>query len=620
MPSRSSGLESENLSEFHTAPRLLVELPSRRKVFFSNLFDLLLRRRAPAVDVSSYAAEFWPDVFVASGVRWSRFFESVALHVLAIACVVSLFRLFQGIEQHRNPALEIHDKVVYYSASEFLPPIDTGSEPEKAETTRPPQKPDPLPAKQKIISLPPNRDNSEQTIIASPEIKLKQHVNLPNIVAVNQAPLPVPTAVATREISQLQVPLSPNAIIAPPPDPVQRDLSRANMADFQAKVVAPQPSVDPSKMPSRRIDLASSVVQPPPAVDAAKLNQRRIELGNPAIVPPPPTIDQAKLNPRQLTMPNAGVVQPPPAIENARQPAGGAAARQLAALGGAAMPVPPPPSPSLQPGMTSSAAANQMLALSVNPADVKGPIEVPHGSRSGEFAVGPEGKAGATGAPEIKGGGSAKPSATGASSTRNASLPPGIVVAPPPASPQASSAIAGTPSAAKPTNQPSLLAMARLSPMPDISHRPNPGASVADPPKIEEDKVFAGKKSYSMVLNMPNLTSAGGSWVIHFAQLNEDDHDKTDISAPVATVKVDPAYPASLRRELIEGTVVLYAVIRKDGTVSDVRVLRSVQNQLDESARNALLHWHFSPGTKSGSAVDLEAVVQVPFKVRALPF
>jgi TonB family protein len=618
MPSRSSVLESENLSELPPAPRLLVELPSRRQVFFNNLFDLLLRRRPQVIEVSSSPSAFWPDVFVASGVRWSRFFESIAMHVLAIACVVSLFGLFQGIEQQRNPALEIHDKVVYYSASEFLPAIDTGSEQPKPETIRPPRKADPLPAKQKIISLPPNHDNTEQTIIAAPEIKLKQHVNLPNIVAVNQAPLPVPTAVATRDISRLQVPLSPNAIIAPPPDPVQRDFSRANMADFQAKVIAPQPSVDPSKMPSRRIDMATSVVQPPLSIDPTKFNQRRLELGNPAIVPPPPIIDQARLNPRQLTMPNAGVVQPPPAIENARQPAGGAAARQLAALSGAPAPIPPPPS--VQPGMTSSAAANQMIALSVNPADVKAPVEVPRGSRSGEFAVGAEGKPGATGAPEIKGGGTAMPSAAAGASPRNASLPPGLLVAAPPANPHPTSTVAGTPSAAKSPNQSSLLAMARLSAMPDISHRPNPGTSTADPPKIEEDKVFAGKKSYSMVLNMPNLTSAGGSWVIHFAQLDESDHDKSDISAPVATLKVDPAYPAALRRELVEGTVVLYAVIRKDGTVSDVRVLRSVQNQLDESARTALLHWHFNPGTKRGSAVDLEAVVQVPFKVKALPF
>ena len=128
MPSRSSVLESENLSELHPAPRLLVELPSRRQVFFNNLFDLLLRRHPPVIEVSSSPSAFWPDVFVASGVRWSRFFESIAMHVLAIACVVSLFGLFQGIEQQRNPALEIHDKVVYYSASDFLPAIDTGSE------------------------------------------------------------------------------------------------------------------------------------------------------------------------------------------------------------------------------------------------------------------------------------------------------------------------------------------------------------------------------------------------------------------------------------------------------------------------------------------------------------
>ena len=613
MPSRSSGLEAENLSALHTAPRLLVELPSRWDVFFGNLFDLLLRRRPPALELSSAPATFWPDVFVSSGVRWSRFFESAALHVLVMASVISLFQLFHGIEQQRNPAVEVRDKVVYYSVSEFLPAIDTGSEPEKPATPRPPRKADPLPAKQKIISLPRNHDNTEQTIIAAPEIKLKQHINLPNIVAVNQAPLPVPTAVATREISRLQLPLSPNAIVAPPPDPVQRDLARASMADFQAKVVAPQPAIDPSKLSSRRIEMATSVVQPPPSVDPAKLHQRRFDMGNPAVVPPPPTIDQAKLNPRQLTIPNAGVVQPPPAIENARQPAGGAAARQLAALGEAAAPVPPPPA--VRPGMTSAASANQMIALSINPADIKAPVEVPRGSRSGEFAVGPEGKPGATGAPEIKDTGAAKQS-TALSSSRNTDLPPGIVVAPPPSSPQPSSSVSGTP-AGKAGAQPSLLAMARLASIPDTSHRAAPGPT--DTPKIEEDKVFAGKRSYSMVLNMPNLNSAGGSWVIHFAQLGEE-HDKSDISAPSVTLKVDPSYPAALRRELIEGTVVLYAVIHKDGTVSDVRVLRGVQNQLDESARTALLQWHFTPGLKNGAAVDLEAVVQVPFKVHGLPF
>jgi TonB family protein len=93
-----------------------------------------------------------------------------------------------------------------------------------------------------------------------------------------------------------------------------------------------------------------------------------------------------------------------------------------------------------------------------------------------------------------------------------------------------------------------------------------------------------------------------------------------ELTAPVATIKVDPAYPAELIRKGIEGKVILYAVIRKDGTVGEVRVLRGLQGSLDENARIALLRWKFRPGTKNGQAIDLEAVVQIPYKVIALNY
>ena len=64
----------------------------------------------------------------------------------------------------------------------------------------------------------------------------------------------------------------------------------------------------------------------------------------------------------------------------------------------------------------------------------------------------------------------------------------------------------------------------------------------------------------------------------------------------------------------------LYAVIHKDGSVGDVQVLRGVEQRLDESARAALLRWKFHPATKNGLAVELEAVVQIPFAVRKMPF
>jgi len=134
-----------------------------------------------------------------------------------------------------------------------------------------------------------------------------------------------------------------------------------------------------------------------------------------------------------------------------------------------------------------------------------------------------------------------------------------------------------------------------------------------------EDKVFGGKKYYSMTLNMPNLTSAGGSWIVRFAELRETSRSG-ELTAPVALTKVDPAYPPDLVRDRIEGTVTVYAVIHSDGTVGELRVLRGIDERLDSNAIAALSHWRFRPGTKNGAPVELEAVVQIPFVLRKRPY
>jgi TonB family protein len=130
---------------------------------------------------------------------------------------------------------------------------------------------------------------------------------------------------------------------------------------------------------------------------------------------------------------------------------------------------------------------------------------------------------------------------------------------------------------------------------------------------------------------MPNLNSAGGSWIIRFAALKPDagsgspasiaaassaapaDSASDNLSAPVATRKVDPAYPLELMRQNVGGTVILYGVIHTDGTVSNIRVLRSVDDQLDQFARKAIAKWQFQPATKNGAPVDVEATFWIPF-------
>jgi len=134
-----------------------------------------------------------------------------------------------------------------------------------------------------------------------------------------------------------------------------------------------------------------------------------------------------------------------------------------------------------------------------------------------------------------------------------------------------------------------------------------------------ERSVFGGHKFYSLTLNMPNLNSAGGSWVIRFAELDHASNSRdasapaVDLSQPMATRKVDPAYPMQLMRENVSGTVILYAVIHADGTVGSVRILRGVDDRLDRFAREAVAQWQFQPATKNGTPVDVEATFKIPF-------
>jgi TonB family protein len=157
---------------------------------------------------------------------------------------------------------------------------------------------------------------------------------------------------------------------------------------------------------------------------------------------------------------------------------------------------------------------------------------------------------------------------------------------------------------------------------PAIATDAGPGSSAgAEAPTDRIDnQVFGSRRRYSMHLNMPNLNSRMGSWTVRFAELNADPAQRGDLTAPEAIRKVDPAYPANLIREQIEGVVVLHAVIRSDGTVGEVRVLEGFYEQLDENARAALEQWRFVPGTKNGVPIDVEAVIRVPFRVSKLGF
>jgi protein TonB len=88
------------------------------------------------------------------------------------------------------------------------------------------------------------------------------------------------------------------------------------------------------------------------------------------------------------------------------------------------------------------------------------------------------------------------------------------------------------------------------------------------------------------------------------------------VTAPKVIFQVDPEYSEEARRARHEGTVVLEAIVRKDGHIDLVHLVRSLGFGLDQNAIDALRKWRFRPGTKNGTPVDVTINVEVRFSIR----
>jgi TonB family protein len=127
---------------------------------------------------------------------------------------------------------------------------------------------------------------------------------------------------------------------------------------------------------------------------------------------------------------------------------------------------------------------------------------------------------------------------------------------------------------------------------------------------------FEGKEVYSMAIQMPNITSYSGSWLMWYAARGIG--PMTPLAPPVPFRKVDPKYIATAVAERIQGRVQLLCMINKDGRVEQVELVRGLDARLDQSAIEALTKWLFKPASKNGQAVDVDVMVEIPFHLAPL--
>ena len=98
-------------------------------------------------------------------------------------------------------------------------------------------------------------------------------------------------------------------------------------------------------------------------------------------------------------------------------------------------------------------------------------------------------------------------------------------------------------------------------------------------------------------------------WDVQAAQL-------ADFKAPRKIKDAKPVYPQIAQQAKIQGIVIIEAIIGKDGSVKEARVLRPVP-MLDQAALDAVRKWKYSPTLLNGQPVEVVMTVTVTFTLNA---
>ncbi len=270
----------------------------------------------------------------------------------------------------------------------------------------------------------------------------------------------------------------------------------------------------------------------------------------------------------------------------------------------------------------------RLVALSENPAPPPPELKVPVGNLTAQFVKSPDANApGAAGSASSGSGVTAfskhasnarGPAIPGIAIVRAARGPTSNIAGPPAAAGMSGSGFGLTPRDSR------ALGLARqpgMAATPGESDRlPAPSIQERIKSALHPEDLLEPGRIYTIHVSMPNLSSATGTWTLKFVELDEngkeipDTMDSPSVAGPVPLRKVDPKYPPAFINAKVQGDVILYAIIRRDGSVDSIQVVKSLDPQLDQNAMEALARWKFQAAQREGRSVELAAIVRIPFR------
>jgi protein TonB len=128
-----------------------------------------------------------------------------------------------------------------------------------------------------------------------------------------------------------------------------------------------------------------------------------------------------------------------------------------------------------------------------------------------------------------------------------------------------------------------------------------PPPPAEDKPEVEPDlfqpDLGAGIGDIAIDVNIGGATRDDAAREAIFDSIDLD-------QAPVAMVQVPPEYPFKAREQNVEGYVAVKFLVRPDGSVGNVNILKAQPAGIfDDAVRRALVRWKFQPGRLGNDAV-----------------
>ena len=118
-----------------------------------------------------------------------------------------------------------------------------------------------------------------------------------------------------------------------------------------------------------------------------------------------------------------------------------------------------------------------------------------------------------------------------------------------------------------------------------------------------------------MVIPIENFPDYGGDWILWFADRNQRPGDTSEVRAPLPFRKHEQV--DSMLANRTERRLQIVAVIKKDGRLEEISLLRHSSAAVEQAVIQDLQSWEFKPATRAGTAVDVDVVFEIPFNLTA---